>query len=268
MVAMYNWTAGKTYGETASKTYADKTTTDLNYGVYFKEEKGRFFHKHKKLTRAFYATKATTKNEQSKVIAVNEEANFLWNFESDSATSTSYSAALALMQKDLGLAQDFAPAIEKSQKLRFVRLQANVKIPESYVKKLISSAIVGRDAGEMQREARDLVRDYFAAGDRLNICKDESSKTTLKACEKKYLNESLSAVSRSQTSLVTLREKKDPAAYTFAVALMGKDLVKNQFVLNAFFAQDSNCQVKFDVKLEGRRVSRMIKQIPANTSCR
>ena len=78
----------------------------------------------------------------------------------------------------------------------------------------------------------------------------------------------MTALNRIQASLINLKDKKDASAYTYSVALMGKELVKNQFVMNAFFAQDKSCSVNFDVKLEGRRLSRMMKKIPANKNCR
>ncbi|MCM2349063.1 MAG: hypothetical protein NDI69_03520 [Bacteriovoracaceae bacterium] len=51
-------------------------------------------------------------------------------------------------------------------------------------------------------------------------------------------------------------------------SLMGKEVVKNQFVLGTFFALDSDCELSYNVKLEGRRLSRTIKKVPANPVCR
>ena len=269
MVAMFNWTTGKTYGETATRTYADRTTTDLNYGVYFKEEKGRFFHKHRKITRSFYSAKAVTKDENEKVIVTNEEANFLWSYENDSATSSSLQGAISLFHKDLGLKTEFNPTIERGQKLRFINLEAKVNIPESYIRKIISESQSGRSQAIMQDKARGLISDYFSNGDELDLCRDEDERTTgLDQCERGLMRESMRSISRIQSSLAGLRNSRSASAYTYAVALMGKELVKNQFVMNAFFAQDKSCSVKYEVKLEGRRLSRMIKQIPANKDCR
>ncbi|MFL5783220.1 MAG: hypothetical protein ACJ76H_01340, partial [Bacteriovoracaceae bacterium] len=268
MVAIYNWSAGKTYGQTATKAYGDMTTTDLNYGVYFKEEKGRFFHKHKKITRAFYSTRATTKDASKNLLAVNDEANFLWSFESDAATSGSYKSALKLLHKDLGLQEEFNPLFDRGEKLRFVRLEANVKIPENYMSKLISQAITGRNRGKMQAEARNLIAKYFSHGDKLALCQDDDTASEISSCQRKYLNESLSAINKIQSGLLSLKTKKDASSYTYEVALLGKELLKNQFVMNSFLALDDTCQVNIEVKLEGRRVSRMLKSIPANKSCR
>lgn len=88
------------------------------------------------------------------------------------------------------------------------------------------------------------------------------------ACESRLKLETRSALTKIRSTLLSISEKKDAAEYTAAYANMGRELIRNQFVLNSFFLYDQKCESKFDIKLEGRRINKMVKFVPANMNCR
>ncbi len=271
MVAIYNWSSGKTYGETASKFFQDNTTTDLNYGIYFKEQKGRFFHKHKKMTRSFYSAKAITKDADKKVLARNEQGTYFWSYESDNGTSAKLKDAVGLFHRDLGLKANFNPTVESKEKLGFIRLEAKVEIPESYTQKLRAQFAKSNKAlNSIEMNATNMIHDYVDQGDAEELCRRDEDDVydSVDACKRRLISESRRAINTIRTTLGNLHKNKTAKEYTYHYALLGKELVKNQFVLNSFFSLDDSCEVKYEVKLDGHRVSKMVKKIPANVNCR
>lgn len=139
MVAISNWRTGKTYGKSETQLYADDSQTTLNYGIFFKENNGRFFHNHKKLVRSFYSGQAVNVKD-GKVQASEQKATYFWNYENDSASSRHFAKALKTLHKDLGIADSFSPSLDRGENLGYINLEAQVDFPEAYTKQLIRQA--------------------------------------------------------------------------------------------------------------------------------
>jgi hypothetical protein len=65
-----------------------------------------------------------------------------------------------------------------------------------------------------------------------------------------------------------MKAAKNAANFTALHALVGKEVIKNQFVLGTLFALDTECSINYDLKLEGERISRVTKTVAANPNCR
>ena len=271
MVAIANWSTGKISGETTTQVYQDKTTTDVNYGVFVKENSSRFFLRHKNFLRSFYSAKAVTKNDAQKVVGTEEKAVFIWSHENDHSNSNRLNAALNVFHRDLGQKSVFSPAVQRSQTLGYVKLEAKVELPESFMKAVLVNASNGRTLDVMRANARSLIADYFAQGDLDNLCRDEEGENQedLRDCESRLARETNGSLAKMRGVIDSLLVRNSaPTAYTYNMAMLGRELIRNQFVLKSFLKMDERCQVAMELKLEGRRVNRMIKKVPANEACR
>ncbi len=270
MVFIYNWSTGKTYGQTETLYHENNSKTDLNYGVYFKELNGRFFHKHKKLVRTFYSGKALNKTSKGSVISQDQLATYLWSYENDSSKSTTFKKALKTFQKDLGLRSVFNPSISPKEILGYMKLEAQVEIPESYTKRMIKAIDAGLVSDVMVKQSANLINDYFAKGDLDELCLNEDDEVIAQgpSCKDKLARQTKISLKKINSILSQMNKSANAAEFTALHALVGKEVVKNQFVLGTFFAMDSKCELSYKVKLEGERLSRVIKKVAANPDCR
>jgi hypothetical protein len=75
---------------------------------------GRFFHKHKKLTRRFYSGKAVNKRQSGDVRSSDQLGVYLWTYENDAAKTATFRKALHTFYRDLGLRAVFNPTSSQS----------------------------------------------------------------------------------------------------------------------------------------------------------
>ena len=270
MVFIYNWSTGKTYGQTETLYHENNSKTDLNYGVYFKELNGRFFHKHKKLVRTFYSGKALNKSSNGSVTSQDQLATYLWSYENDSSKSTTFKKALRTFQKDLGLRSVFNPSISPKEILGYMKLEAQVEIPESYTKRMMKAIDAGLVSDVMAKQSATLINDYFAKGDLDELCLNEDDEVIAQgpSCKDTLARQTKISLKKINSILTQMNKSVNAAEFTSLHALVGKEVVKNQFVLGTFFALDSKCELSYKVKLEGERLSRVIKKVAANPDCR
>lgn len=80
--------------------------------------------------------------------------------------------------------------------------------------------------------------------------------------------ETKKGLARIRSVLVSMKNVEDPAKLTELHAQIGKELVRNQFIMGTVFSQDTKCQISFKVKVEGQRLSQLNTKIPANPACR
>lgn len=122
----------------------------------------------------------------------------------------------------------------------------------------------------MSKRAVSLISKYFAEGDVDDLCRNDDDEVIYgnSSCKDMLSRETVNALGKIKNLLVQMKAAKTPAQYTSLQALMGKEVVKNQFVLNTLFALDTDCKLTYQVKVEGQRISRLIKTVPANPACR
>jgi hypothetical protein len=269
MVFMYNWSTGKTYGQTDTIYHADNSKTELHYGVYFKELNGRFFHDHKKLVRSFYSGKALNKSMNNEVRSEDQVATYLWSYENDSSRTHTFTKALKTFQKDLGLRAEFNPTVGTREYLGYMKLQAELIIPASYTQRLMELQTVNR-LGAIDKEVSALINHYFSKGDLDNICQNDDGdvQSGLDLCKENLVYDTIYSVGKIKNLLSQMSMTNKAAEFVSLHALVGKEIVRNQFILTSLFTLDTNCEVNFNVKLEGERFSQTFKTIPANPDCR
>jgi hypothetical protein len=271
MIATHNWSTGRISGETQTQVYQDDTKTDVNYGIFMKEENSRFFLRHKKFIRSFYSAKAITKDAGNKVIGEEEKATFYWMHETDVSSTNRLNAAMNLFYRDLGMRSAFNVEIPNRQSLGYVKVEAKVDLPESFLKMMIETAASGRTLEIMQANAQGLMADYFANGDADNLCRDEEGANAedLRSCFSRLSRETNGALSRMRNIINGLVSRtSDASAYTYNMAMLGRELIRNQFILKSFMKMDKSCKVNFELTVEGRRLNQMVKKVPANEDCR
>ena len=269
LVFKHNWLTGKFYGQSETLFQEDLSVTNLNYGVYFKEHNGRFFHKHKKLVRAFYSGKAVTEEKNGRV-TTDQLANYYWSYENDASDTKTFNKIMGVFHKDLGLKASFNPTLPSKEKLGYMNLEARVEIPGSYTKTLMSAVTSKVFSDVMSKKAISLISTYFAKGDADDLCvNDDDVRVAAKErCKNELTNETVNALARIKGLLESMTVSQSAADFTSLHALVGKEVVRNQFVLGSLFALDTKCEVSFNVKLEGHRISRIAKKVSANPSCR
>ena len=274
MIASVNSTTSKIVGQTNSLFNSDKSTTELNYGVYLKEQSGRFFLKHKQLVRSFYAGKAENFDSNKKLLSEDQTATYLWSYENDSGKSWKLKDALAKFHQDTGLRANFNPTYAKGENLSYIKLEVSAELPASYTQKLLSKSVSGSGISSvLMTNASKMLESYFSQGDLDNLCRTNESNEllneTLSECKTRLQNETKSSVENINSILKEMSSKKENSAeFVKTYAQAGKELLKNQFVLNSLFALDTECELSYSVKVEGRRINKLTKKIPANLKCR
>ena len=266
----YNWSTGKTYGQIETFYGADNSKSEMNYGIYFKEHKGRFLRNHKNLVRTFYSGKAINTSADGALTSEHQMANYFWSYENDWASGSTLIEALKRFQNDTGLKSVFNPLIPEYEGLGFVRLEAQLNIPESYTNKLIASMSQPGFSKSVSGQAMDLIGKYFRYGDQDELCVDENLKSPgdLRECRSHFTRETIRSLEATKNLLNDMKRAKDPAAFTSLHALIGKEMIKNQFILGTILSLDAGCDLTFNTKLEGQRISHFVKNFAANPNCR
>jgi hypothetical protein len=269
VVFKHNWVSGKLYGQSETFYQEDQSLTNLNYGIYFKEHNGRFFRKQKKLLRAFYSAKAITEAKNGN-LSTDQLANYYWSYENYATNTKTFNKIMNVFHKDLGLKASFNPSLPTKEKLGYMNLEARVEIPESYTKNLMDAVSSKVFSDVMSKKAISLISSYFAKGDVDNLCINEDDVRTAakEKCKSNLTNETVNALAKIKGLLEQMSLAQGSADFTSLHALVGKEVVRNQFVLGTLFALDTNCQLSFNVKLEGQRISQIVKRVSANPSCR
>lgn len=269
LVFKHNWITGKFYGQSETLYQDDLAVTNLNYGVYFKEHNGNFFRKHKKLVRTFYSGKAVTEEKNGKV-TTDQLANYLWSYENDASDTKTFNKIMNVFHKDLGLKASFNPTLPTKEKIGYMNLEAKVEIPGSYTKTLMNAVKTKAFSETMSKKAISLISSYFAKGDVDELCVNEDKVRIFakEKCKNELTKETVNALARIKGLLEEMSLAQGAAEFTSLHALVGKEVVRNQFVVGSLFALDTRCEVSFNVKLEGHRISRILKKVPANPSCR
>ena len=274
MVAIANWSTGRTQGHSETMVNADKTTTQLDYGVYFKEQTGRFFHKHKRLMRSFYSGKAQLLNKNMESIGSEQKATYLWSYENDKTSAKNFERVVNRFHRDLGLRSVFNPFINSKgrEKLGYVKLEAQVEVPEAFTKRLIGLAMDEKFKSSISSKGMDLLGKYFQKGDVDELCVNEESEyeevSALDICKEELARETSKAVKKINDLLLDMASESDSKKFVALQANMGKELVKNQFVLGSLFSADSKCELAYSLKLHGERLSKIDRTVKANPACR
>jgi hypothetical protein len=263
----HKWSNGKIYGESERIDNLDNTVTELNYGVYFKGKNGRFLKHHKNLIRTFYSGVAVNKAADGAVRSQDQRATYLWSFENDSARKVGFDKIVKTLQQDLGLRNSFNPITSNKEKLGYVKVEASLDIPHSYTKALMDSTDDRTFADIMSKRAVSLISKYFAQDDLDGLC--GISREDYRAdCKDYFVRSTLRSVKRMKKILSQMKNSSDNTEFTKLHAKLGKQLVKNQFVLGTAMALDENCQLSYNLKVEGERLSQIAKKVPANPACR
>ena len=270
MIAIYSWMNGKVYGESETLFHGDNSKTDLNYGIFFKEENGRFFHNHKQFVRAFYSGDAVKFDKQGTKNSSEKKSTYLWRFENDSSKSSKLTKAIKTLNKDLGLSAAFRPIVKDHEKLGFIRLEAQVEMDDAFTSRLIQFATDDNQNDKLMKTASHLMSKYFEKGDQDELCLNDDDEVidANDFCYIRLEKETRNALSKIKFILRTMKNANTAKDFTGLHAQMGKELVKNQFVLGTVFALDEKCELNYLLKFEGERVSRIQKKIAANPNCR
>lgn len=156
------------------------------------------------------------------------------------------------------------------ERLGFIRLEAEVNIPESYTKKLIASTSNQALVDTFSKQATNLIEKYFTDSDKDDLCLNDDDEAFGKKNEcKNYLTrETVGTLAKVKGLLSQMASATDASTFTALHALMGKEFVKNQFVLGTLFSLDTKCEISYKLKLQGQRVSQLVKKVSANPSCR
>ncbi len=115
-----------------------------------------------------------------------------------------------------------------------------------------------------------LLSRFFAEGDREELCVNDDGVAQIGAmsCKDSLFLKTVNSLGKIKAILSQMKDATSAAQFTALHARMGKEVVKNQFVLGAFFALDEKRELGFKLKLEGQRVSRVLTTVPANPACR
>jgi hypothetical protein len=254
-------TSGELYNFSDTLYHLDNSKSDVQYGLYWKENDSNVFSRHSSTSTAFYGIAYT--DTQSVDLNSSQNAGkygkFILSIANDHSSGDTVNDALAEIVKQTGLRQQLAlTSPVPSGDLDYTDLTLTVILSEAATRSLMAANVIGQFT---EKAAMASANDYFDhQGDPDEFCDANSPDD----CRDSVNGDVISAVGQMQTALNQMSAadaSHDDVAFVSAYANFGKAMTKNEMTFGFVLKQIGSADVDIIFQAEGSAISQLTQTI-------
>lgn len=229
IIAYWSWTAGKIYELYDTQFLYNNTRSVVNYGIYLKERRSKFFGKHTLRSQVFYGAAVDMKTMDNQPLSRGYFAQYNWIADSTNSSQKRLQKVVADLVEKTGL-QELTVNVPAAKDLDNVRVEFRATFDEAATLNLIKSAQENSSDSTTEIAVNRALKYFADRADTLSIC---ASDEDLEACQERTVRETRDAVRdmyRALKALDAAIKADDTKGFVHAYAELGRAVLKNSFV--------------------------------------
>ena len=187
----------------------------------------------------------------------NYAGTFKWLYQNEKTSGKKLKKEFSKLTKRIGLKENVNLEIPEG-KLGFVRASVEVQINQGGVQNLLTKKALNNYSNNIDASIEQVLS---VPSERKAFCK---TKTFFKVCKKIVKRRTLKSIKKGKELLAKMKEylsTNQPKKFSKSLARLGRQMMKNRFVFEAFLSQAGRGGVKLIFEVQGEAVKPIEKRI-------